>query len=63
MKYKIPKEIIKEYDINEVLFKKVMDKGYCLCDLVKFEDDSNVCPCKSFLETKLCKCTVFTKKK
>jgi hypothetical protein len=49
----------KEYLIDINLLKKAKQRGFCLCELKKNEDNSNVCPCNKFLETEICRCNVF----
>jgi len=49
----------KKYKINLELLKKAKQRGFCLCDVKKKEDGSNICPCDNFLEKGACKCGVF----
>jgi hypothetical protein len=46
-------------DIN--MLRKIKQRGFCLCELKKENDNSNVCPCKKFLETEKCRCLVYNK--
>lgn len=48
-----------KFEINFDLLKKVKEKGFCLCEVKKKEDGSNVCPCDVFLNKKICKCGVY----
>jgi ferredoxin-thioredoxin reductase catalytic subunit len=47
------------YRVNRQLLKRAKQRGYCLCDVNKKENETNVCPCEEFLETGVCKCGVF----
>jgi hypothetical protein len=46
-----------KYIINFELLKIVKEKGFCLCEAFKTED--NTCPCKVFICLGTCKCEVF----
>lgn len=50
---------IKLYSVNLDLLKKTKEKGFCLCEVKKNEDNSNVCPCNDFLKKGNCKCGVY----
>jgi very-short-patch-repair endonuclease len=48
------------FDVNIEMLKKTKEKGWCLCEFQKRED--NICPCSEFLKDKHeCKCGVFKK--
>ena len=49
----------KVYKVDRRMLKKAKERGYCLCDVIKKVDKSNVCPCDEFLNDNLCKCGVF----
>lgn len=49
----------KKYLVDFELLKKAKQKGFCLCEVKKKEDNSNICPCNEFLNTGICKCMVF----
>ena len=49
----------KVYQINFKALEKAKQRGYCLCDVNKAEDDANVCPCNEFLNSGICKCLVY----
>jgi hypothetical protein len=52
---------MESYTINKDLLKKCKEKGFCVCEAFKAEDNSNVCPCETFLQKGECKCPVFVK--
>ena len=47
------------YKINFKLLRKAKERGFCLCELNK--NDENICPCEDFLSKHICRCGVFTK--
>jgi len=47
------------YKVDRKMLKQAKKRGYCLCDAVKKNDGSNICPCNEFLNNNLCKCGVF----
>ena len=53
---------IETYKVDRKMLKKAKERGYCLCDAVKKDDGSNICPCDEFLNKDLCKCGVFIRK-
>jgi len=45
--------------INVEMLRRAKDRGFCLCETRKAEDNNNVCPCGSFLQSGECKCGVY----
>lgn len=52
---------MEKYIINKEILRKCKEKGFCICEAMKAEDNSDVCPCETFLQTGDCKCQVFIK--
>ena len=50
-----------KFEINLKLLKKAKERGFCLCDIKKSPDGSNICPCDDFFNKQECKCGVFKK--
>lgn len=48
-----------KFKINFEMLRKAKEKGFCLCEIKKLSDNSNVCPCEEFLNNQKCKCGVF----
>jgi len=48
----------KEY-LEKLINAIFKNEGYCPCKLDKKEE--NICPCKDFMENKICKCKLFIK--
>lgn len=42
---------------NKELYKKVKQRGFCLCQMVKTKE--SMCPCPLMKRQGLCKCGVF----
>ena len=46
--------------IDVEMLKKAEERGHCLCEVQRKEDQSNVCPCTDFLKGGNCKCGVYS---
>lgn len=48
--------------VNAIKKRLELNNGYCPCDQGETPKEDTQCPCKKYVETHYCCCTLYTKK-